>query len=110
MPAADGPQGLHRDAGRMHVHQEEADALVLGHTLIGARGDHANIRAVRTAGEDLLAIEPEATAWKLLRFGDERSRVGTGAGLAETPAAGDLGARDARQVFAALLLAAIDGQ
>ena len=79
---AERPDG---DARRLHVDQDERDALVLGRARIGAHEEEAPFRHVRHAGPDLLAVDDVVVAVEhgaRLEIGEVAARVGLGEALA----------------------------
>ena len=60
--AADVAQRAHLDAGRVHVDDEQADALVLRRVGIGAHVHEALLRDHRVARPHLLAVDDEPIA------------------------------------------------
>src|SRR4029079_5786008 len=78
-----------RDTGRVHVDHHRGDALVLGRVRVGPHRGQPEAGLARTAGPDLLAVDPPAVL-DLGRPGLDAGRVGPGARLAEQLAPDDV--------------------
>ncbi len=76
--AGDVAQRPHLHAGGLHIHQQDAQAAMLGRAGIGARQQQAPVGQVCERSPDLLAVEDEAIS-KHLRPGSQRGQVGAGA-------------------------------
>src|SRR3546814_19138749 len=97
---------LRRDAGRGHVEEEKAYALVLGRGRIGSYEAEDPVRLVGVAGPDLLAVDEPMVALVLtLRL--ERSEVVAGIGLRIALAPAYLPPRDLWEKPLLLLLGAV---
>ena len=72
----------HGDAGCAHVHPEIGQALVLGHSGIGARNDHAIVGEMGIGGPQLLAVQPPAVAVRL-RLEAQAGKVRSGGRFGE---------------------------
>src|SRR2546429_9584828 len=73
------------DARRLHVHEEEADGLVLGSFWTGPHEEEAPVGDVGHARPDLLAVDDEVAVVVHragLEVGEVRARVGLGEALA----------------------------
>ena len=70
------------DAGRLHVDEQQADALVLRRVGLGAAEEEAPVGDVGVAGPHLLAVHDVVVA-VTLRPGAERRQIGARAGLGE---------------------------
>ena len=102
-------QGLDGDAGRFHVQQQHADALVLGGFGVGTGCQQAPVGLVSSGGPYLLAVDHELVAFDLC-LGLERRQVRAGVGLAVQGAPVDLFLDDGRNELFLLLVGAIEHQ
>jgi hypothetical protein len=98
--------GSHRDARRLHVHEQEADALVLGRARIGPHEQEAPVRDVAHARPDLLAVHDVVIAVSH-RAGLEVREVGARVGLGEALAPHLVGGEDVPQMALLLLRRAV---
>lgn len=101
--------GRTRHARSLHVEHEEANPLVLGRIRVGAGEQEDPVGAVAAGGPDLLAVDDEVVA-VAYGAGLQRGEVAARARLRVTLAPDRLGAGDAGQVLALLLLAAVHDQ
>ena len=60
--AADQPDRPDRDAGLIHVHQHEADAVVFGNVRVGANQREDPVGEMGAGGPYLLAVDKEVIA------------------------------------------------
>src|SRR4051812_12456445 len=105
LAAVDGADRAHRDAGRLHVDEEEGDALLLLYRHVGA-GEHEDpVGVLPERRPGLLAGDDVLVAVALCRR-LERGEVGAGAGLGEALAPPVVEIGDARQEAALLRLRA----
>jgi hypothetical protein len=93
------------DAGRVHRHQQEADAVLLLRLLVGAYQEKDPVGVHRQRGPDLLAVDHPMVALQH-RLGAQRGEVGAGVGLAVALAPDVLARQDLRQEILLLLRAA----
>ena len=97
--------GPHLDAGLVHRHEQERDALVLGHVGVGAGQHEDPVGEVAGRGPDLLAVDHPLVAVELGPAA-EVAEVGAGVGLAVALAPEVLAREDARQEVRLLLVGA----
>src|SRR5581483_7269201 len=97
------PQRPHVDARRVHVDEEEADALVRGGVAVGAGHADAPVADATVRAPDLLPGQPVLVA---VALGPRRQRrqIRARARLTEQLAPHPLAGDDRRQVFALLLV------
>src|SRR6266404_4387046 len=98
-------EGAHRDAGGRHVHQQVADAAMLGRARVGAHEQVDPVRELRARRPHLLAVHHEVVP-PLLRPRAEAREVGARARLGVALAPDVVAAQDARQVALLLRLGA----
>jgi hypothetical protein len=103
--AADELDRLHADAGARHVHEQEADALVLGRVGVRAHEEEHPVGLIGVRRPHLLSGDDEVVA---LEHGArlQAREIGAGAGLRVALAPADLAADDRRDVRALELLGA----
>src|SRR5690606_19342078 len=104
--AADEVDLARRDAGRLHVDEDEGDALLLLRRRVRADEAEDPIALVRVRRPDLLAVEDEVIA-VALRAHLDVGEVGAGAGLGIALAPADLAARDLGEVLPLELFAPV---
>src|SRR5215207_4634723 len=105
LAAVDGLDRADRDAGRLHVDEEEGDALLLLRRHVGAGQDEDPVGVLPERRPGLLAGDDVIVAVALRRR-LERGEVGAGAGLGEALAPPVVEIGDARQEAALLRLRA----
>ena len=97
------------DAGAVHRHQQEADALLLLRLLVGSHEEKNPVGIHRQRGPDLLAVHhPMVTVQH--RLGAQRREVGSRIRFGITLAPNVLTGEDLRQVVVPLLLRAVPYQ
>ena len=104
--AGDQADGAHLHAGLVHIHQDQADALMLGCLRVGAH-QHEDVVAIHgVGGPDLAPVDEEAVAVAHRPRGEAgQVRAGAGFGVAHGPTAFTPG--DAGQPAGLLLVVAV---
>ena len=103
--AADQFDGADGDAGLVHIKQYKTDALVFAAGVIGTHKTKYPVGFIGVGCPDFLAIDHIVVAL-VLSPGGEAGEIRTGVGFGVALAPANFAARDLRQVFQLLLLAA----
>ena len=109
VPAIQGDDRLHADAGGFQVDQQAGDALLLLAAVVGTHQREHAVGAVGIAGPDLGAIDNIVVAIQH-SGGFQRRQIGARAGLAIALAPDFFAGQDFRQVAGFLLRRAVDEQ
>ena len=96
--AVDGLDRAHGDARRLHVDEQEGNALLFLRRRIGAHQAEDPVGILRQRGPGLLAVD-HVVAVGALRRSLQRREIGAGAGLGEALAPPIVEIGDARQIF-----------
>jgi hypothetical protein len=103
------PDRPHLDAWRLHIRQQERNALVFRRIGVGAHQEEAPIGVVRAGRPDLLTVD-DVVITIADGPGLQAGEVTTGPRFAVTLAPGDVGVRNSREVFCLLLRRPVDDE